>query len=86
MNVATGPAEDKMLATGLHKVRDIYCKLCLTIVGWTYVSKNSASFSLKCEQMMNHDASKVLKTHDDRNSGHGTSLITDGDQIWNVIQ
>ena len=36
--MASGPAEEKELATGLHRVRDIYCKMCLTIVGWTYVS------------------------------------------------
>ncbi len=29
MNVQTGPPEDKTLATGLHRVRDIYCKQCL---------------------------------------------------------
>ncbi|CDW91541.1 UNKNOWN [Stylonychia lemnae] len=36
MNVQTGPAEDKHLSTGLHQVRDIYCKQCLQVVGWTY--------------------------------------------------
>lgn len=41
LNVSMGPAEDKELATGLHRVRDIYCKQCLTIVGWTYVSIGS---------------------------------------------
>ena len=39
MNVFTGPAEDKILATGKHRVRDIFCKLCNTSVGWTYVSQ-----------------------------------------------
>lgn len=38
INVAHGAAEDKPLMTGLHTVRDIYCKICLTVVGWTYVS------------------------------------------------
>jgi hypothetical protein len=37
-NVGTGIAEEKQLATGLHRVRDIYCKVCVTVVGWTYVS------------------------------------------------
>lgn len=36
-NVTAGPAEDKMLATGLHRVRDVYCNICFTIIGWTYV-------------------------------------------------
>lgn len=38
LNVASGPPEEKELATGLHRVRDIYCKMCLTVIGWTYVS------------------------------------------------
>ncbi|TNV85428.1 hypothetical protein FGO68_gene5631 [Halteria grandinella] len=35
-NVGTGISEDKQLSTGLHRVRDIYCKVCVTVVGWTY--------------------------------------------------
>lgn len=49
--MSTGPPEDKMLATGLHKVRDIYCKPCLTIVGWTYVSKDSLLLEF-CENLL----------------------------------
>ena len=38
LNCGSGPAEERVLSTGLHVVRDIYCKQCLTIVGWSYVS------------------------------------------------
>ena len=36
VNISTGPAEDRILITGLHTVSDISCKRCRTLVGWTY--------------------------------------------------
>jgi hypothetical protein len=36
VNIVTGPAEDRILITGLHSVCDINCKRCNTLVGWTY--------------------------------------------------
>jgi Yippee zinc-binding/DNA-binding /Mis18, centromere assembly len=36
VNVTIGPAEDRLLMTGLHSVSDIYCKRCKGMVGWTY--------------------------------------------------
>lgn len=36
VNVSIGPAEDRLLITGLHSVNDIFCKRCNTMVGWTY--------------------------------------------------
>jgi len=36
VNVRIGPAEDRLLITGLHSVCDIFCKRCKALVGWTY--------------------------------------------------
>eukprot|EP00536_Pseudo-nitzschia_multiseries_P002038 jgi/Psemu1/251252/estExt_Genewise1Plus.C_270048 len=36
VNVRIGPAEDRLLMTGLHSVNDIFCKRCERKVGWTY--------------------------------------------------
>jgi len=36
VNITHGPAEDRILITGLHSVSDIYCKRCKTLIGWTY--------------------------------------------------
>lgn len=36
VNVRIGPAEDRVLMTGLHAVCDIFCKRCSTLIGWTY--------------------------------------------------
>ena len=36
VNVTIGPAEDRMLITGLHSVNDIFCKRCKNMIGWTY--------------------------------------------------
>ncbi|KAK6054135.1 yippee putative zinc-binding protein [Cooperia oncophora] len=47
VNIGTGPAEERVLLTGLHAVADIYCQCCKTTLGWKYVSySNSWSFSL----------------------------------------
>lgn len=32
-----GPAEERVLLTGLHAVADIYCENCKTTLGWKYV-------------------------------------------------
>lgn len=37
MNVGCGPAEERVLLTGLHAVADIYCESCKTTLGWKYV-------------------------------------------------
>lgn len=36
VNVGCGPAEERILLTGLHAVADIYCECCRTILGWKY--------------------------------------------------
>ena len=37
VNVGCGPAEERVLLTGLHAVADIYCECCKTTLGWKYV-------------------------------------------------
>lgn len=41
VNVGCGPAEERVLLTGLHAVADIYCECCKTTLGWKYVSTKS---------------------------------------------
>ncbi|CAB54236.1 Protein yippee-like F37A8.5 [Caenorhabditis elegans] len=36
VNVGCGPAEERVLLTGLHAVADIYCEICKTTLGWKY--------------------------------------------------
>ncbi|KAH7731422.1 protein yippee [Aphelenchoides avenae] len=36
VNIACGPAEERVLLTGLHAVADIYCECCKTTLGWKY--------------------------------------------------
>ena len=36
VNVSLGPKEERILSTGLHTVRDIYCIGCEVNVGWYY--------------------------------------------------
>ena len=37
VNVKCGPAEERMLLTGLHAVADIHCECCKNTLGWKYV-------------------------------------------------
>ncbi|XP_064922581.1 protein yippee-like 4, partial [Columba livia] len=36
VNVGCGPAEQRLLLTGLHSVSDIFCQSCKTTLGWKY--------------------------------------------------
>eukprot|EP01017_Pseudomicrothorax_dubius_P004415 TRINITY_DN10877_c0_g1_i2.p1 TRINITY_DN10877_c0_g1~~TRINITY_DN10877_c0_g1_i2.p1 ORF type:complete len:114 (-),score=9.19 TRINITY_DN10877_c0_g1_i2:144-485(-) len=36
VNIKAGPAQEKMLMTGRHTTRDIFCKVCQSNVGWKY--------------------------------------------------
>lgn len=36
VNIGCGPAEERILLTGLHAVADIYCDCCKTNLGWKY--------------------------------------------------
>lgn len=37
VNIDLGPAQDKMLITGLHSICDVHCTQCRTYLGWKYV-------------------------------------------------
>lgn len=43
VNVGCGPAEERLLLTGLHAVADIYCENCHTTLGWKYVSEAASN-------------------------------------------
>lgn len=43
-----GPAEERVLLTGLHAVADIYCENCKTTLGWKYVSNILKSWVNVC--------------------------------------
>lgn len=47
VNIVIGPAEDRMLITGLHSVCDIFCKRCKKMVGWTYAKAYEPSQKYK---------------------------------------
>lgn len=53
--MSTGPPEEKELATGLHRVRDIFCKQCLSIVGWTYVSIATSNERLAIDKAVKYE-------------------------------
>ncbi|KAL3090313.1 hypothetical protein niasHS_006765 [Heterodera schachtii] len=36
VNIVCGPAEERVLLTGLHAVADIQCECCKTTLGWKY--------------------------------------------------
>lgn len=36
VNVDEGDPVDRTMTTGLHTVRDIYCRNCATVLGWKY--------------------------------------------------
>uniref|UniRef100_A0A8V5GAC3 Protein yippee-like n=1 Tax=Melopsittacus undulatus TaxID=13146 RepID=A0A8V5GAC3_MELUD len=52
VNVGCGPAEERVLLTGLHAVADIYCENCKTTLGWKYVSNILKSLINVC--MLKH--------------------------------
>lgn len=37
VNVVEGEPNDRLMTTGNHTVRDIYCIKCATTLGWKYV-------------------------------------------------
>ena len=61
VNVGCGPAEERVLLTGLHAVADIYCECCKTVLGWKYVSLHlKIKFKIKLNLNI---AVKVQKEH-----------------------
>ncbi|CAN6546390.1 unnamed protein product [Malus baccata var. baccata] len=37
VNITLGPEEDRLMYSGLHTVKDIFCCCCGQILGWKYV-------------------------------------------------
>ena len=35
-NITLGGKEDRLLMTGLHTVRDVFCASCSSLLGWKY--------------------------------------------------
>ncbi|KAL6473294.1 hypothetical protein MHYP_G00194820 [Metynnis hypsauchen] len=66
VNVGCGPAEERVLLTGLHAVADIYCENCKTTLGWKYVSARSHSRSthtrLACQSIHTRHTAHHTKT------------------------
>uniref|UniRef100_A0A8C1V3G0 Protein yippee-like n=1 Tax=Cyprinus carpio TaxID=7962 RepID=A0A8C1V3G0_CYPCA len=58
VNVGCGPAEERLLLTGLHAVADIYCENCHTTLGWKYVSM--LRFNKTCSRTLFFFAKMVL--------------------------
>uniref|UniRef100_A0A674ME73 Yippee domain-containing protein n=1 Tax=Takifugu rubripes TaxID=31033 RepID=A0A674ME73_TAKRU len=65
VNVGCGPAEERVLLTGLHAVADIYCENCKTTLGWKYVRDiHQIYFLLLCLEALFCNRPCVLVTHD----------------------
>jgi len=47
VNIGCGPAEERVLLTGLHAVADIYCDCCKTTLGWKYEQAYESSQKYK---------------------------------------
>ena len=47
VNIGQGPAEERVLLTGLHAVADIYCDCCKTTLGWKYEQAYESSQKYK---------------------------------------
>lgn len=45
VNYSEGSEENRVLMTGLHSVRDVFCIGCEDVLGWKYVSPVLASLS-----------------------------------------
>jgi hypothetical protein len=60
LNIRQGPKEEKSLMTGLHIIRDIFCKGCNTYCGWTYVEAYEISEKYK-EGKFILERNKVVK-------------------------
>lgn len=47
VNIGCGPAEERVLLTGLHAVADIFCDCCKTTLGWKYEQAYESSQKYK---------------------------------------
>ncbi|EDQ90762.1 uncharacterized protein MONBRDRAFT_15658 [Monosiga brevicollis MX1] len=63
VNIDVGPAQEKMLITGLHSICDVHCNICRSYLGWKY--------EMAYEQEQRYKIGKVIleKAHIERESG-----------------
>ncbi|EGD81682.1 hypothetical protein PTSG_02396 [Salpingoeca rosetta] len=63
VNIECGPAEEKMLMTGLHSIRDVHCSHCRAYLGWKY--------EMAFEQEQKYKVGKVIleKEHTQKENG-----------------
>lgn len=52
VNVVRGPAEDRVLLSGVHKVADISCSLCMSVLGWIYLAADTGSQQYKVGKVL----------------------------------
>ncbi|PWA17083.1 hypothetical protein CCH79_00013235 [Gambusia affinis] len=55
VNVGCGPAEERVLLTGLHAVADIYCENCKTTLGWKYKRSGRGRRELVYKEKQNEE-------------------------------
>jgi len=63
VNITAGPKEDRILMTGLHTVRDIFCVNCNTLIGWKYEEAYEESQKYKVGKFIIEKA-KMTKCHE----------------------
>lgn len=73
-----GPAEERVLLTGLHAVADIYCENCKTTLGWKYVRDHlQIHFPLVCFELLFRSALVFL---------HDSAVLLDSRRTNHVLQ
>lgn len=63
VNVDRSPPENRLLMTGLHSVSDVFCKGCLSPIGWTYIHAYEPSEVRSCNRK-SHGIAVQLSTLD----------------------
>lgn len=97
VNVACGPAEERVLLTGLHAVADIHCASCKTTLGWKYEHAFESSqkykegkFIIELAHMIKDNGwepettASILSTSSDSSSSHH-SLMWRMNDSWRGI-
>lgn len=47
VNIFRGPVENRVLISGIHKVADVRCTVCTTLLGWVYLEAKEDSQKYK---------------------------------------
>jgi hypothetical protein len=64
VNVTQGPLEERMLITGMHRVCDIQCSTCGSVLGWKYDMAYEESQKYKEGKYILEKAKVVLRRED----------------------